>query len=242
MNSQSMPQLPVADIVKACPTASRVFDEYHIDYFCHGESSLEEACRCARVAPQPVVSALTKELARLETAGSPVPDWMSTSLSEISQLMARNHHHGFRIELPTLAWMFEQVVAALGQAYPRLAAARHMFHVLKETLESHMLKAENILFPRIQRLEANHSPSGARMGFQFINLRSVIEAMREEHQSMVTVLQDLRFATKEYKLAADVDPICKALLENLRELESQIHEYIHLGNHVLFPRAVELDG
>ena len=60
----------VADIVLAKPAAARVFERHEIDYCCHGQRPLEQACSEAGVDLDAVQAELDALLAALRSPGS----------------------------------------------------------------------------------------------------------------------------------------------------------------------------
>jgi regulator of cell morphogenesis and NO signaling len=55
------PRDSLADLAVRSPAASRVFKRYGLDYCCHGERTLEGACRARNLDPAVVLAELERE-------------------------------------------------------------------------------------------------------------------------------------------------------------------------------------
>jgi regulator of cell morphogenesis and NO signaling len=96
---------------------------------------------------------------------------------------------------------------------------------LKAELESHMLKEEQILFPMIRQGQ------GARAV-------APVSVMEHEHESAGSALRRLRELTGGYEVPEGACNTWRALWFGLAELETSLHQHIHLENNILFPRAL----
>jgi regulator of cell morphogenesis and NO signaling len=67
-------------------------------------------------------------------------------------------------------------------------------------------------------------------------------AMEREHDDAARGLATLRSLTDGYAPPEDACNSYRAMLDGLRELESDLHQHIHTENNVLFPRALGREG
>jgi regulator of cell morphogenesis and NO signaling len=104
-----------------------------------------------------------------------------------------------------------------------------------------MQKEEQILFPYIDALDlANRSHASVEPPF-FQTVKNPIHAMMKEHDAAGELLRQIRNASSEYTVPADACTSFKALYQDLKEFEADLHQHVHLENNILFPRAVELE-
>ena len=221
----------VGELAVENPAAARVFEKYGIDYCCGGKSSLAIACKERAIAPE----ALIRELA----ASKPEPDgrdWKAAPLRDLIGYIVEHHHAYLKSELPRIAELFAKVLRAHGEREPRLAEASEVFDVLKEELDAHLMKEEMILFPAIARIEAG-SPSGAPCPIEH-----PIARMEYEHESAGRALAQMRHLTLDYHIPDEACNTYRALFAALIELETDLHQHIHLENNILFPRAAALQA
>jgi regulator of cell morphogenesis and NO signaling len=106
----------------------------------------------------------------------------------------------------------------------------------------HMQKEEQILFPYIDSLERSVNAHSSVEPPFFQTVVNPIQAMMKDHDSAGELLRQIRKASGEYTAPADVCTTFKALYQELREFEADLHQHVHLENNILFPRAVELEG
>ena len=218
----------VGELVVENPARARVFEKYGIDYCCGGKQPLDQACRERGIAAEPVIAELGQAGAR---PASGERDWNSAPLQELITHIVSRHHAYLKVELPRIFELFTKVVRAHGEREPRLAEAKDVFDVLKEELDTHLMKEEMILFPAIVRLE-----TGADAGMPF-PIEHPIARMEYEHESVGRALAQIRHLTFDYHIPDEACNTYRALFASLNELEADLHEHIHLENNILFPRA-----
>jgi regulator of cell morphogenesis and NO signaling len=221
----------VGELVVENPASARVFEKYGIDYCCAGKRSLDDVCRERGVAR----TALLEELS--QTGPQPLPDardWRNASLRDLIEHIVSHHHAYLKSELPRISDLFGRVVRAHSEREPVLIEVSEIFGILKEELDAHLMKEEMILFPTILRLEAG-AGSGAPC-----SIEHPIARMEYEHESAGRALAQMRHLTRDYYLPDEACNTYRALFATLVELESDLHDHIHLENNILFPHAVNL--
>lgn len=214
------------------PTSSspaRAFERHGIDYCCHGQRSLAEACAEAGLD----VEAIEAELAAVPPAADaaePVPDDVATLIG----LIVARHHTYLRRELPRLADLMAKVVDAHGSAHPEVHAVAATLGEITSDLVPHLMKEERVLFPLTIELLGAVEPTAFHCG----SVRNPIGVMHAEHDRVGELLATLRVQTGGYEPPADACPTWRALYAGLAELEADTHRQVHLENNVLFPKIV----
>jgi regulator of cell morphogenesis and NO signaling len=218
----------IGDLVADNPAAARVFERFGLDYCCHGERTLVDACAEARVDPVEVEGAL---------AGITQTDdrsWTGLDLAALAELIVSTHHRYLHDELPVLDALADKVLAVHGERHPELVEVRRLVEAVRADLEPHLQKEERVLFPAIRAAAA-----GTR-DFPFGSIENPIRMMTMEHEQTGELLAELRAVTSGYRLPADACASFRSLYERLDALELDTHLHIHKENHVLFPAAVAL--
>jgi regulator of cell morphogenesis and NO signaling len=224
---------PVGQLVAKYPRLARVFERIGIDYCCGGRATLVEACRAKGLEVAEVLDQLAVEETETRHDERGEFDGASASMVELIDHIVTTHHAYLRRELPRLAGLAGQVVAAHRNRHSELHQLRDVFDKLRVELTSHMLKEEKILFPIIARLEsATEAPQ-----FQRASVINPIRVMEHEHDDAGTAVSRLRALTGGFRPPADACPTYRALLDGLAELEADLHVHIHQENNILFPRA-----
>ncbi len=214
------PETRIGDIAAHHPLATRVFARHGIDFCCGGGAPLERACEKKGLAASDVLAEIREVLDGPE-AGS--VDWLAAPLGELVEHIVATYHAPLREELPRLEAMARKVAQVHAERDPegRLPAIVTTFVGLRGELEDHMDREEAVLFPAI--LE----------GLPGLP----VEVFVDDHTAAGEALARLRRLTEDYVAPADACNTWRALWAGLADLETSLHEHIHLENNVLFPRA-----
>lgn len=226
---------PVGDWVSHQPDSARVFDKYRIDYCCGGATSLIDACKTRNLDAYSICEEL-KSIPATESS-LVVTDWTTRFLTELCDHIVQTHHDYLRRELPRLEVLIAKVAAVHGERNPNLHELEEAFHNLRNELEPHLMKEEQILFPAVRLLEA--SVTAPR--FHFGAIANPIGMMEHEHDVAGSLLIRIRTLLNDFQPPHDACNSYLALLEGLEELETDLHTHIHKENHILFPRAMKIE-
>ena len=216
----------LGDLVAEVPSRAAVLDRLGLDYCCHGQRPLADACAEAGLDPVVVASSLESEPA---TAADNHPREPAALADHIES----THHRYLHAELPEVDALAAKVRGVHGERHPELADVHRVVAELAADLEPHMLKEERILFPAIRALAR-----GAAHEFPFGTVRNPIRMMSVEHDRAGELLAELRAVTAGYAVPDDGCASYRSLYERLEQLETDTHRHIHLENNVLFPAAI----
>lgn len=231
----------VADIVVSYPAARAVFEQLGIDYCCGGKQPLKTAAQNVGFTVEQIMDALTEAIEASETGQAEVRDWKSESLTELISHIEQRHHTFMRQQLPRLTDLLEKVFAAHKQRHGQmLASLGKVLAALRSDVEMHLVKEEQILFPYIRQIEAYEQDRGTAPQIHCGSIQNPIRQMEYEHDEVAAALAQMHRLTDDFKLPADACNSFRELYDGLRDLETDLHEHIHLENNILFPRTVEL--
>jgi regulator of cell morphogenesis and NO signaling len=230
----------IRDLAIGIPGATRVFENFGIDYCCGGHRALADACQIASLPFEDLVRSL-EEAERASQSGGEERDWQQKSLTALAQYIIGTHHYFTRQELDRLEKLFEKVCSRHGENHPQLFEAQIAFVHLKQDLIPHMLKEEQVLFPYITRMEEAVGELRAVPPPFFGTVRNPVRMMMMEHDKAGDLLKQLRGMTDEYTTPSDACISFQTLYQALAALEADLHQHIHLENNILFPRAVEME-
>ncbi|HVM53846.1 MAG TPA: iron-sulfur cluster repair di-iron protein [Acidimicrobiales bacterium] len=218
----------LGDLVAANPAAARVLDGFGLDYCCHGDRSLVDACAAAGLDARTVAD----ELAGLDVAGD--TEWTTLAPDELAAHIVATHHRYLWDELPLLESLAAKVLDVHGERHPELGEVHELVVALRADLEPHLTKEERVLFPAIEAL------TRGQREFPFGPVANPIRVMIMEHDRAGELLARVRAATGGYSVPADGCASYRSLYERLAALELDTHQHIHKENHVLFPAALRL--
>jgi regulator of cell morphogenesis and NO signaling len=225
----------VGKIVASHPYLAKIFEKYQIDYCCRGNARLSAACQEQRVDLQSVLNEIEQGLAK--PSANAEADWNVALLNELADHIVQTHHRFLREELPRLTGLILKVRNAHGDKHGELKEVEQVFTAMRNELESHMVKEEQVLFPAVCAIELSPQP----MSFPFGSVANPIRMMEHEHDDVGSALRKLRDLTSGYTPPKDACPTFRVMLESLATLERDLHLHIHKENNILFPRAQRLE-
>lgn len=228
----------LGEIAAENPAAVRVFEKHHLDFCCHGDRPLGQACREKGLSLDQLRAELEKT-----SATEQARDWSDAPLAALADHIVSRHHNYLREELPSLGQTIAKVIEAHGRNHSdSLVPLQHAFEGLSAELTAHMMKEEMILFPLIKKLEAARKEGGVFSGAPGGSIGNPIRVMEHEHDSAAAALGQMRQVTSDYTLPPDACNTYRNLFQRLQTLESDLHLHIHLENNILFPRASRLEA
>lgn len=229
----------VREIALEAPGTTRVFEEYKIDYCCHGDTLFTEACMKIGADPAVVMRKIDSVLDS-EDPGEE-QKFSGLSLSQLVDHIIDTHHYFTRSEIERLRPLMSKVANRHGDHHLFLAVLERLFNDLCSDLEPHMAKEETVLFPYIREMERNAVLHLSGSAPPFGTVKNPVKMMRIEHEGVGELLSKMRSVTDGYKLPADACPSFTALFHRLETLERDLHQHIHLENNLLFHKATELE-
>ena len=221
----------LGELVRAKPGAANVLDRLGLDFCCHGDRTLAEACRAAGVNLPDAIAAITAT----PPAGD-AEDWTRLTAGPLSEHIQAVHHRYLDDELPGLVALAARVATVHVDRHPELAEVKALVEDLQADLVPHLAKEDGVLFPAIRALEAGP----ARFGFGTIG--KPIRVMTAEHETVGDLLRRLRAATGGYQVPSDGCGSYQLLYQRLEHLETDTHLHVFKENSVLFPLAQQLEA
>ncbi len=235
MTIEHLERTTVGDLVAADARAADVLERFGIDFCCGGRRPFADACRAAGADPVAVRRALE---------ALPPPDGETERPAEwpvdrLLDYIVSTHHAYLREATPAIGRRLARLVEVHGERHPELAHIRAVFMRLGRELHQHMLKEEHVLFPYIREM-ASLAP-GRRVDSPFGTVANPIRMMEREHEQAGADLRLLRELTQDYTPPADGCATYQLCFAELDRFERDLHIHVHLEDHVLFPRAIELE-
>lgn len=227
----------VRDLAVTVPGATRVFEKLGIDYCCGGHRTLADACVTAKVPLEQV----TASLEQTDEAQPELQEWTAASMTALIQYIVEKHHTFTKEELPRIEKLMNKVCAVHGEQHPELLQLKAVFLALKQELDPHLLKEEQVLFPYLTRLENALTAGGMLPLSCFGTVQNPVRMMTLEHEAAGDLLKEMREITDNYTIPPEVCMSYQTLYQALNELEADLHQHIHLENNLLFPKALKME-
>jgi regulator of cell morphogenesis and NO signaling len=221
--------------------ATRVFEQFGIDYCCGGGRTLSSACAEKGVLVEEVRKAISNGVA-VEVERQSEQDWTQRELSALIDHITATHHVYVRQETVRIQQLLAKVTAKHGAKHPEVTRVQEVFSALSAELTSHLMKEENILFPYIVQLEKATATGLPKPRPMFGTVKSPIHMMELEHASAGEALRSLREDSNNFTAPEDACATFQASYLALRAFEADLHQHIHLENNILFPKAIALEN
>jgi regulator of cell morphogenesis and NO signaling len=233
----------VRELVIAFPRTREVFESHAVDYCCGGNRDLRAAASESGAELETLlrdIECAVVEMEQRDDDGG--TDWAAASLAELTDHILAVHHAFLRKKLPEIDYLLERVWEAHGAVHGGLLGPlKDIFLSLKTDLASHLIKEEKVFFPFIKDMEAHAGGQGTIPTRQCGAIRDPIRQLTREHEHAGAALAEMRAVSSNYLLPADACPAFASLYDELKGLERDLHEHIHLENNILFPRAIEME-
>ena len=227
----------VASIVINNFAAARIFKYYGIDFCCGGTITLGDACRMAGADTYAVLAALE---GITEDAPVSIPfDTWPTDL--IVDYVLKRHHRNIRTKGPELLADIERLAHSHGERHPELIQLRDLFADSLESLESHLQKEEQILFPYCLQLFESSQRGLKHEKMHCGTVANPIRQMLREHNDEGTRYKFIRNIMNDFVAPDDACPTYRLMLNDLEQFMDGLFEHIHLENNILFPRFAKLE-
>lgn len=223
----------VGNLVAEQPFRAAVFDQFGIDFCCGGKQTLEAACQTLSIAPEVVIALLLANDEKSNGTGDG-ENWLSSSLTELTDHIEQTHHRYLKQELPRLQALTSKVARVHGGKDDRLIQVESVFAAMKAEMEQHMMKEELVLFPYIRKIDQD----AANQNAQFGSVSNPIRCMESEHEDAGEALLELRRLTDDYTVPNGACASWLALLGGLAGLDQDLRIHIHKENSILFPKAI----
>ena len=217
---------PVKSFVKMNSQCAQVFEELNIDFCCGGETSLFSACEEKGLEPEQVYQRLMKLPSGEATSEI---DVSGLAPAELIEHIESTHHIYLKQALPRLVGLMDKVHQVHSSRHPELIRLKTVLRKLREDLELHLLKEEQVLFPLLRKLDSNSLDLKMRV------VQGPIRVMRNEHDEAGELLKEIRELTNSYVPPKDGCQSFQLLYKELRQLEEDTHLHIYKENNLLFP-------
>lgn len=215
-------------IVTKFPAASKIFQQYKIDFCCGGNRPIGEVLKEMQLDQEDILTAINDLY--IQQNQTDVIDWMRVPLSGVVTQIIDKYHQYTREVLEELSIYVTKVTRVHGERDSHLKDVYQNFFLLKEELEQHLLEEEKKIFPAVLEYEKTGSQD------ELAKAKAEIAHLEEEHDAAGELLRKIRKVTSDYTLPENACNTYTLTYLKLEELESMTFQHIHLENNVLFQR------
>lgn len=169
-------------------------------------------------------------------------DWKSRTLADLIRHIIAAHHEYLREELPALETLLMHSAKNGGEPTAgSIAGLPRIFRQFRRGMEEHMKREEAILFPIIERLEAERAAGREAPRLPFGSIGRPIDVMEQEHDRARKELAEIRTLTSDYTMIPTLTEAQPSTLERLKAVDGDMEIHSRLEDEILFPRAIALE-
>ena len=233
---EDLMKLSLAKMVILNPGAATVLEKHHLDFCCKGKQTLAEAVP----NNEELLALVNNELEEIFSKRDAVnmASFEEYTLSHLIDHIIEKHHKYVKEISPFLYNHTQKIALKHGERHPELVRIADIFTEIKHDFESHMMKEEGILFPRIKMIEAIYT--GISKDHTALSIGGPIQMMMAEHENAGTLMQEVRKLSSDYTPPSDACTTYRVAFMELQEFELDLHQHVHLENNILFPKATEM--
>lgn len=228
----------LASIVTDNSATVPVLEKYNLDFCCKRKRTLSEACKENGLLVDDIIKEFATILPTTSTKQMPIKEM---NCEQLIGYILINHHFYVKQIMPTIAGHLDKVANKHGERFLYMVQVYQLFLEVQAEMTSHMQKEEQILFPRIKKVEEMVTDENSS-GISTIDLDGPISVMMNEHDHAGDLLYKIRNLTNNYQEPVGACTTFKVVLNELKEFEEDLHKHVHLENFHLFPSALELAG
>ncbi|NDL68247.1 iron-sulfur cluster repair di-iron protein [Anaerotalea alkaliphila] len=218
-------QQTIGNSVTEHPELVKVYMDHQVDFCCGGDRTVSEALEKDGADLEAVLREAEEAMAAAGTGAAAGPGVVLLSDLTSGELVDRivGRHHAFlKRELPVLRELLSTILKVHGHRHEELYEIHKVFRELALELESHLVKEEEELFPKL-------ASGGKECG-------ELIRELEREHDGAGEALHRLTELTDHFRVPADGCRTYGIAYGKLQELVADMYLHVHAENNVLFPR------
>ncbi|WP_270090321.1 DUF542 domain-containing protein [Sphingobacterium sp. SYP-B4668] len=229
-------QTLIGDLVRKYYNTTVVFHTYRIDYYCHGNRSLLEACDENTVDVDELVKQLQISLHIEDPHEVPYYKW---SMDDLTAHIEKIHRYLQNELRDILGKVVAKGARAISEQRYWLELQRLLTLALGR-LQHHHQKEELFSLPYFRKISLAKDSGEAIPSLEAEQLERHLDIMRQEHEVIANKVKRIC----NYVLASESQEQDeeKWLVRKLKNLDDQVRLYIHLENNVLFHKVTQINN
>jgi regulator of cell morphogenesis and NO signaling len=230
-------ELTVGEIAAKDIRKAQTMKRLGVDFCCGGNRTINQAAAEAGIPAEDLQKALKETEYSAPDVNLAFDKWDADFLINYIYTRHHNYYYDTRENILQLAIKVRQVH---GQNHPELVKLTELIEKLFRELNIHFYKEENVLFPYIEELVV-FKKEGTRPRSQISLAQGPLAMMHMEHEEAGDILKEMRSITNDYLVPDNACSSFRLLYTELKDLENDLHQHIHLENNILFPKAMQLE-
>lgn len=237
LGKNELQELTIGDIAAKDFRKAKAMQRLGIDFCCGGNKTIDQAVSAAGISAEALRQALQEAELDNKSTGHRFDQWEAGFLVDY---IYNQHHNYFYAIREGVLQLVTKVSAAHGSSHPELYKLGELVEQLFVELTAHFQKEETLLFPYIKALADSQQQGTCAITDNRLT-KGLLSAMHMEHDVAGELLKAMRASTNDYTIPDGACHSFRLLYTQLEELETDLHQHIHLENNILLPKALQLE-
>jgi regulator of cell morphogenesis and NO signaling len=217
--------MKIHEIIRHQPLGLKILNKYGLDYAACRHLSLEDACESCSINPAHIKQELLEQKKSRKKNLYPIDQVMQTALQQ---------HDIVKKQLDAVYPVLDAVIEHEPAIRPELLEIRTSLVSLAESLEMHLFKEKEMLFPEFIKQFRKQS-------VQDFSILYPIERLEHEHGTAAEILEEMRKLRTSSRFTAKQSNHMAELCYTIGCLENALVALINFENNLLFPQLVALE-
>lgn len=227
----------IGELVAQNYKTASVFKKFKIDFCCNGNRTISEACERKKLDPSQLINELRNTIINVEQN----IDFNSWELDLLADYIEKTHHRYVVTKIEEIKPYLNKVTRVHGEHNPELKEIEILFNQSAQELSQHLQKEEMILFPFIRNMVNSKMEEKPLFFPHFGTVENPIAMMKHEHQNEGERFEKIAELSNNYTPPSHACNTYRVTFALLKEFEDNLHQYIHLENNILFPKAIKME-
>lgn len=228
----------IADIVRSDYRTADVFKRHGIDYS-SGNDKLLETCALQNLDYNSILDELEAATKTITISNSlHFSEW---KISFLIDYIINVHHAYMHLAIPSIEASLVAFIERHEKKYPNINKILFLFRELSVLLLTHSRHEEEIIFPYIRQIESTHRRKETYGNLFVRTLRKPLSNIEKEHDVIMSILKEIQTLTDNYTCPVDASADQFAIYHKLEEFHRDMSQHTHLEDHILFPKAIEME-
>ena len=236
LETKNLGDKKVFDLVSDDFRYAKALDSFGIDFFHHYNSTLKDICLENNLDKNSLVG---YRISMDESFDLDLETLKSSPINLVIEHLKHNHSYFIKNTLPYI----KNLISSLSKEdkkYEFFNDLKFIFQLFYEDFVDHILEEEKYIFTYIQNLY--HLDDNVKNHAKiFFEMKSIsLKDIAEEHLNEDSEMSGIRGLTKNYSIKNIKNLHLKVIFQELKEFDNELEVHSNIENHILFPRALEL--
>tara|TARA_B100000902_G_scaffold399523_1_gene470792 strand:- start:2685 stop:3446 length:762 start_codon:yes stop_codon:yes gene_type:complete len=236
LETKNLGNKKVFDLVSDDFRYAKALDSFGIDFYRHYNSKIEDICIENNLDKD---SLFGYRISMDESFDLDFNTLKSSPINLVIEYLKHNHSYFIKNKLPYIKNLISSL-SVEDKNDELFNDLKFIFPLFYEDFVEHILEEEKYIFTYIQNLYHldGNVKNHAKIFFEMKNIS--LKDIAEEHINEDSEMSGIRGLTKNYSYKNIKNLHLKVIFQELKDFDNELEVHSNIENHILFPRALEL--